>query len=75
MWNRISNIIRKIINKQPVYVGKYLNTRLDSSNCNKNILLWQKNTQNESLCFCLAGIVLDFVYRINKEDDKHYPQI
>ena len=77
IWEKISDLINKKFDSNPVYNNKYINTKIRSYNNdittnfhdinNKNNKLPEKNKPNK----CLSLISLDSITKINK---KHYPQ-
>ena len=76
IWNKLSSITKKKIDKQPVYDIKHLNTKLKFYNGNINIAFYAKGPPKKDYSyFWLAAIILDSVCKIKKKDDKYYPQI
>ena len=69
IWNKISNIVRKKIDKQLVYGGNYLNTKQKSNNVKINTDFLGKKPLKK------AAKILDSVFKIENKDDKYYPQI
>ena len=77
IWEKISNLIDKKIDSDPVYSNKYINTKIRSYNNdiitnvhdidNKNNKLPEKNKVYK----CMSLISLDSIIKINK---KYYPQ-
>ena len=77
IWEKISDLIDKKIDSDPVYNNKYINTKIRSYNNdiitnfhdtdNKNNNLPEKN----KVYRCMSLISLDSIIKINK---KYYPQ-
>ena len=77
IWEKISNLIDKKFDSDPVYNNKYINTKIRSynndiitnfhDNDNKNNKLPEKNKAYR----CMSLISLDSIIKINK---KYYPQ-
>ena len=77
IWEKISHLIDKIFDSDPVYNNKYINTKIRSSNNdiitnfhdndNENNKLPEKNKTYK----CMSLISLDSIIKINK---KSYPQ-
>ena len=77
IWEKISNLINKKFDSDPVYNNKYINTKIRSYNNdiktnirdidNKNNKLPEKNKPYR----CISLISLDSIVKINK---KYYPQ-
>ena len=77
IWEKISDLIDKKFDSDPVYNNKYINTKIRSynndiitnfhDNDNKNNKLPEKNKAYR----CMSLISLDSIIRINK---KYYPQ-
>ena len=77
IWKKISNLIDKKFDSDPVYNNKYINTKIRSynndiitnfhDNNNKNNTLPEKNKAYK----CMSLISLDSIIKINK---KYYPQ-
>ena len=77
IWEKISNLIGKKFDSEPVYNNKYINTKIRSYNNdimtifhdidNKNNKLPEKNKPYK----CMSLISLDSIIKINK---KYYPQ-
>ena len=77
IWEKISDLIDKKFDSDPVYNHKYINTKIRSYNNdsitnfhnidNKNNKLPEKN----KACKCMSLISLDSIIKINK---KYYPQ-
>ena len=77
IWGKISDLIDKKIDSDPVYNNKYINTKIRSDNNNiitnfhdndnKNNKLPEKNKAYR----CMSLISLDSIIKINK---KYYPQ-
>ena len=78
IWEKISDLIDKKFDSDPVYNNKYINTKIRSynndiitnfyDNDNKNNKLPEKNKAYR----CMSLISLDSIIKINK---KYYPQI
>ena len=77
IWEKISNLVNKKFDSDPIYNNKYINTKIRSYNNdiktsfgnidNENNKLPEKN----KLYKCVSLISLDSIYKINK---KYYPQ-
>ena len=77
IWEKISDVIDKKFDSDPVYNNKYINTKIRSynndiitnfhDNDNKNNKLPEKNKAYR----CMSLISLDSIIKINK---KYYPQ-
>ena len=77
IWEKISDLIDKKFDSDPVYNNKYINTKIRSQNNdiitnfhdidNKNNKLPEKNKAYK----CMSLILLDSIIKINKKD---YPQ-
>ena len=77
IWEKISDLIDKNFDSDPVYNSKYINTKIRSynndiitsfhDNDNKNNKLPEKNKAYR----CMSLILLDSIIKINK---KYYPQ-
>ena len=77
IWEKISNLVNKKFDSDPIYNNKYINTKIRSYNndiktnfCNiynKNNKLTEKNKPYK----CMSLISLDSIIKINK---KYYPQ-
>ena len=77
IWEKISNLVNKKFDSDPIYNNKYINTKIRSYNNdietnfrnidNKNNKLPEKNKP----CKCVSLISLDSIIKINK---KYYPQ-
>ena len=77
IWEKISDLVNKKFDSDPIYNNKYINTKIRSYNNdiktnfrnidNKNNKLPEKN----KLYKCVSLISLDSIIRINK---KYYPQ-
>ena len=77
IWEKISNLINKKFDSNPVYNNKYINTKIRSYNNdiktnfhdidNKNNKLSEKSKSYK----CMSLISLDSIIKINK---KYYPQ-
>ena len=78
IWEKISDLVNKKFDSDPIYTNKYTNTKLRSYNNdiitnfrnidNKNNKLPEKNKPYK----CVSLILLDSIIKINK---KYYPQI
>ena len=76
-WEKISDLVNKKFDSDPIYNNKYINTKIKSYNndintnfCNidnKNNNLPEKNKSYK----CVSLISLDSIIKINK---KYYPQ-
>ena len=76
IWEKISNLVNKKFDSDPIYNNKYINTKIRSYNNdiktsfgnidNENNKLPEKN----KLYKCVSLISLDSIYKINKK----YPQ-
>ena len=70
---KISNIIKKEFDSQPLYNKKCLKTKVKSYNETISINLHNnKITKEGSQCICLSVILIDSVYRKNKN---YYSQV
>ena len=68
---KVSNIIYKEFDSNPIYNGKYINTKINVYNKKVNTNFHGNKMPNESLeCVCLSVIILDSVY---KRVNKYYP--
>ena len=77
IWEKISNLVNKKFDSDPIYNNKYINTKIRSYNNdiktnfhnmdNKNNKLPEKNESYN----CISLISLDSIIKINK---KYYPQ-
>ena len=77
IWEKISDLVHKKFDSDPIYNNKYINTKVRSCNNdiktnfrnidNKNIKLPEKNKRYK----CVSLISLDSIIKINK---KYYPQ-
>ena len=77
IWEKISDLVNKKFDSDPIYNNKYINTKIRSYNNhiktnfrnidNKNNKLPEKN----KLYKCVSLISLDSIIKINK---KYYPQ-
>ena len=77
IWGKISDLVNKKFDSDPIYNNKYINTQIRSYNNdimtnfrnvdNKNNKLLEKNKPHK----CMSLISLDSIIKINK---KYYPQ-
>lgn len=75
IWNKISVIIKKEFDAQPVYSEKYASTKIKSHNSKiKTENNGTKLHTEKSACYCLSKILFDSVCKKNG-DDKYYPQV
>ena len=66
IWNKVSNLIIKKFDSQPVYFEKYLKTKMKFHN-KKEINFHDNGMAKEgSHCVCLSVILIDSVYKIGK---------
>ena len=67
IWNKVSNIIEKTLNTQPVFEETYLKNKPKYYNGKSNRQFFDKKVLKENVnCVCIAVIVLDSVYQIKK---------
>ena len=73
IWKKVSNIIKKEFDSNPVYNEKYIKakTKPDNGKINTNFHN-NKILKEGSQCICLSVILIDSVY---KKDKNHYPQV
>ena len=68
---KISDLIGKKIDSEPVYGDKYIKTKIESYNNKRNTNFQGENVPKEGCSYkCLSLIALDSVIKIGK---KYYP--
>ena len=71
IWTKVSNIIKKEFDN--VYNKKYIKTKIKSYNGKVNTSFHNNKISKEgSQCICLSVILIDSVYKKNKN---YYPQV
>ena len=73
IWDKISNLLKKEFDSEPVYDDKYIKTKIKTYNnkINTNFHVNEIPEDNEC-CTCLSVISLDCIVNLHK---KYYPQI
>ena len=77
IWEKISNLVNKKFDSDPIYNNKYINTKIISYNNDININFRNIDNKNNKLpeknkpYKCVSLISLDSIIKINK---KYYPQ-
>ena len=73
IWDKISNLLKKRFDSEPVYYDKYIKTKIKICN-NGTDTNFQGNKipEDNECCTCLSVILLDSVV---KTDNDYYPQI
>ena len=73
IWKKVSNIIKKEFDSNPVYNEKYIKAKTKPYNGKINTNFHNNKILKEgSQCICLSVILIDSVY---KKDKNHYPQV
>ena len=73
IWKKVSNIIQKEFDSNPVYNEKYIRTKIKSYNGKINANFHNNKIPKEgSQCIYLSVILTDSVY---KKDKNYYPQV
>ena len=73
MEKKVSNIIKKEFDSNPIYNEKYIKTKIKSYNGKINTNFHNNKTPKEgSQYICLSVILIDSVY---KKDKSYYPQL
>ena len=77
IWEKISNLVNKKLDSDPIYNNKYINTKIISCNNDINTNLRNIDNKNNKLpeknkpYKCVSLISIDSIIKINK---KYYPQ-
>ena len=73
IWKNVSSIIKKELDSKPIYNEKYLKTKIKSYNGKINTNFYNNEIPKKtSECICLSVILIDPVYRRDKD---YYPQV
>ena len=68
IWEKASSIIKKEFDSKPVYNEKYIKTKIKSYNGKINTNFHNNKLPKEhSQCVCLSVILIDSVYRKDKD--------
>ena len=73
IWNKIKDILNVKFHSQPIYVDKYIKTKVKTFNNMINTLFSGDQIPKERTHYvCIAAICIDFVLKVDK---KNYPQV
>ena len=73
IWNKIKDILNVKFHSQPIYVDKYIKTKVKIFNNMINTLFSGDQIPKERTHYvCIAAICIDFVLKVDK---KNYPQV
>ena len=70
IWDKISNLLKKGFNSEPVYNYKYIKTKIKTCN-NRIITNFQDNKipKDNEYCACLSVILIDPVVNVDRKYD------
>ena len=73
IWDKISKVIKKGFDSEPVYNEKYLKTKIISYEGKINTIFHNdRMSEKSSHCICLSMVLIDSVFKMGKN---YYPQV